>query len=439
MTARLREYGRTAEDSLGSRLSALVSGRIRGLWSASVGDAVALFAVLCLAIRPPALGAVDSGIKGVVIFCTLNALLFAYAAVRALRCAPDRLARQARSASLALLLVGLGLLSTLWSANPRETALWSTMQLVVTGTLLCLSSLVPPARTVRTLGLVACLLIGVSVLVVALFPGRGTMSNFEHAGAWRGIFYDKNGLGRMLAMFLPALLVCVFAAKGWLRAVFAVGLMAGLLLTAKASSATATVVVAGVFGIAVLKLCFIWSRALGRALVLGGVLAAVAGAVVIATSADAGAGWLFEVLGRDESFSGREPIWDFAAWHIVERPLLGWGLGAFWTEPVGTKSLFTAFFGFNPFHAHNGFVEITLGLGLVGLGLSLAVLTHLLAISLPRFLRSRTLATDWPFLALLAFVGTNLMESEIGRLITSQWPLLLCAYFQALARRTSSR
>jgi O-antigen ligase len=93
-----------------------------------------------------------------------------------------------------------------------------------------------------------------------------------------------------------------------------------------------------------------------------------------------------ELLGKSSDLSGRTEIWEFAATMVEHRPWLGYGYKVFW---LGADAPAAAFWkasrDFVP-HAHNGFLELALDLGLIGLGLSLAAVISL-AVKISRLLR----------------------------------------------------
>jgi len=67
-------------------------------------------------------------------------------------------------------------------------------------------------------------------------------------------------------------------------------------------------------------------------------------------------------LGRDDSLTGRTGIWRTLVPYAMARPLLGYGAGGFWTTSM--RELTSA-------HAHNGYLDMILNLGFVGLSLFL--------------------------------------------------------------------
>ena len=77
-------------------------------------------------------------------------------------------------------------------------------------------------------------------------------------------------------------------------------------------------------------------------------------------------------LGRDPSLSGRTEIWEAMIEKIMERPFTGYGYNGFWLARAG-ESLDIWYRAKDlPPHGHNGYLNLSLDLGLVGLGLFLA-------------------------------------------------------------------
>ena len=87
------------------------------------------------------------------------------------------------------------------------------------------------------------------------------------------------------------------------------------------------------------------------------------------------------LIGEDASMAERVPLWGLYFEAVLWRPVLGagWGSTVGWDFPLSPDRL-------SPvaewFPAHNGYLDIALMLGFVGLGLFLGVLALLLAVSL---------------------------------------------------------
>ncbi|MEM7339168.1 MAG: O-antigen ligase family protein [Actinomycetota bacterium] len=98
------------------------------------------------------------------------------------------------------------------------------------------------------------------------------------------------------------------------------------------------------------------------------VVSSVSVAVFALASLVATLSTLTSASGRDLTFTGRTFIWQATFDAIVERPVLGYGLGGvLFDDPVSprTAEIWRAI-GFEVPHAHNGLLDLALQLGVVG-------------------------------------------------------------------------
>jgi exopolysaccharide production protein ExoQ len=74
------------------------------------------------------------------------------------------------------------------------------------------------------------------------------------------------------------------------------------------------------------------------------------------------------ILGRDATLTTRTPMW-YGLIEMVEHPLIGEGFESFW---LGDRLITVWYMVLNTLHqAHNGYLEVYLSLGLIGLGIVL--------------------------------------------------------------------
>jgi len=108
----------------------------------------------------------------------------------------------------------------------------------------------------------------------------------------------------------------------------------------------------------------------------GGVIAVLATYIAVVGAVALGA-WVvlapdafFALLGKDATLTGRTKIWAAVIRLINERPWLGYGYQAVWTDTSlwGPLTRIIKEAGFKPDHAHNSWLEQWLGMGLLGLG-----------------------------------------------------------------------
>ena len=103
------------------------------------------------------------------------------------------------------------------------------------------------------------------------------------------------------------------------------------------------------------------SRINMRAGVLMTILAVIItiGIISIFTGAS-NAGLLASVAGRSATLTGRTEVWAMLLPIVMQRPIVGGGFGSFWTSRT-----MEATFGVN--EAHNGYLDVLLGLGFIGI------------------------------------------------------------------------
>ena len=91
-------------------------------------------------------------------------------------------------------------------------------------------------------------------------------------------------------------------------------------------------------------------------------------AVAGAFGARAGLPIFLEATGKDPTFSGRTDIWAAVWGAIADRPVLGYGRGGLFFEPANDISIeLWRQIGFRAPHGHNGVLDLTSQIGVVGL------------------------------------------------------------------------
>ena len=145
------------------------------------------------------------------------------------------------------------------------------------------------------------------------------------------------------------------------------------------------------------------------------VVVLVGGTIALWASSDSEG--LFGALGRDVTLSGRTLIWNAVLEQIWPHPWLGYGYGAFWLGWAGESGQvwlsIVTLLGFVPPHSHNGFLDLWLVLGLLGVYVFAFgfLLAFLRAISCARV--SRTTEGLWPLTYMTFMLMYNLTESAI--------------------------
>lgn len=260
---------------------------------------------------------------------------------------------------LVLMLIGI---STLWSIDGDVTFRRFIALALTTAFGVWLAARYTWRDLLAILGL-TWLLLAVGSLVAALaVPSFGVESNV-HAGAWRGLWFTKNIMGGNMAR--ASLLFGVLAlTQTHLRKVWIGGFLISIVLVIMSTSKTSLLGMLLGFGILVLgaimrrgpvsALAITWAS-----VTFGGVLA-----LVFVFQPD----FIFEMLGRDPSLTGRTDIWAALTDVIADRPWFGYGYGAFWTEGSLAAEYVREQTQWRVPTAHNGWLELWLGVGAIGVG-----------------------------------------------------------------------
>ena len=249
-----------------------------------------------------------------------------------------------------------------------------------------------------------------SFIAIAVLPQAATVTGDYYTHAWRGAFTDKNELGMACA---EALILSAYAYRRrygprWLAGF---NVAAFLVLLYGSESKTPVVVMLAALYAAFLVLSL--RRRSGAGLVVGYVLLVIglAGTALLAV------GWqdVLAALGRDPTFTNRTRIWQLALEYIGHRPWFGYGYGGFWRADSADANIFWAALGFKTPHAHNSWLELALGIGIVGV--AIAALAWLAAIY--RILRVATAPhaehVAFCFALLVGSFFENLSEFEFFR------------------------
>jgi O-antigen ligase len=118
------------------------------------------------------------------------------------------------------------------------------------------------------------------------------------------------------------------------------------------------------------------------------------------------------LLGRDATLTGRVPMWAVVLKSISMRPWLGYGFEAFWKGSQGPSAATWESVGWHPNQAHNGFLQIWLDLGFIGVILFCLVLYSAFSRAIWEFRQKTGHDSLWPLIVLSCFLLLNLTEAN---------------------------
>lgn len=264
---------------------------------------------------------------------------------------------------LILALVGLTAVSVMWSIEPGTTMRRSFAVVMTTLFGLWLASRWDWREMILLIATTLGLLAVASTIMALAVPSIG-VDHAVHAGAWKGVWWEKNALGAIMAWGA----VSAYAALGvdpqrrWIWAGMAVLCTALVLMsTSKTGLLSVALGTGGVIGIALCRRGFGFAALM---LFLGLTGAACAALVLLIAPVE-----FLELLGRDATLTGRTDIWIILADQVAARPWTGYGYKAFWVVEDGPVFWVRQGTQWPVPTAHNGWLEIALALGLPGVAL----------------------------------------------------------------------
>jgi exopolysaccharide production protein ExoQ len=264
-----------------------------------------------------------------------------------------------RKEKMLFLLMAAAVLSTVWSEIPGLTLRRSVILCATTVFGLYLATRYTLTQQLRLYAWTFSIGILLSFFFVCFYPQYGVMSG-ELAGAWKGAYTHKNDLGK--AMSLGAV---VFLFTGWTaeryRLVCWVGATLALTLIWESQSVTAIGICMTLVTI-VLCLRFLHWKKLVAVVTLTMSVSVLA---VMLLPQDLN---ILSSINKDITLTGRTELWTSLINKIARRPLLGYGYNGFWVGvDEGESGQVVHEVGWNVQSAHNGFLDLCLSLGLMGL------------------------------------------------------------------------
>lgn len=218
-----------------------------------------------------------------------------------------------------------------------------------------------------------------------------------HIGAWRGFWFEKNTLGGHMSRvgFLFAMLALVDVRR---RLVWCFATLIATLLVLLSTSATALLGLMLGFGVVCAGAIAQAGRLRAILLIWLGVTVSVSFTAVLLLWPEQ----FFELIGKDPSLTGRTDIWIALVDSIAARPWLGYGYGAFWNPDSTPAYWVRVAVEWDAPTAHNGWLDVALSVGLIGMSLFALSYVFTLARAVAAGLDHRFALFSLGFLAQLA-------------------------------------
>lgn len=316
------------------------------------------------------------------------------------------------------LLIALELLSFLWSPAPEVSwrGNWEIVQTTLLG--LFIASHFTLRQQVRLVVLAFGLGGFLSLLTIVAIPATGIHGE-DHPGAWRGLYHYKNIFGSYMGFTaLAAFLLARDRQKpepwAWVVVIQSIILLLG-------STSKTALVVSGI-GFAVSSFCqnFRWQGKRAVIMIDLSILVGSSLGILLLTY------WteLILSLGKDPTITGRTPLWGYVLARLGEHPWLGYGRGTFFAKGSrfafeAGKAVTTA--DFIPPHAHNGFLELALEVGYVGLAVFLIGFAIAYGRSILQAYRGQNAGDLWPVACFTFIILNNITEAVLVSGVNLYW------------------
>jgi O-antigen ligase len=264
-----------------------------------------------------------------------------------------------------------------------------------------------------------------SILVAVVDPGWAYMRGGALTGNLRGVFSQKNVLGKNMALLG---MVCLYrlrsGERGRGRTVLVLFLSLGLLYMSKSTTSVILVILA----FALLPLLRVF-RLPPFQLILGGaavsLLLGVTIMVLIPRTSE-----LLESFGKKADLTGRTELWSQVIAAIARHPWHGYGVYSFWNGMYGPSAAVIAAIGWDAPHAHNGFLDVLLDVGAIGLALFLFAYASAVIGAIRNYRNGESETELWPLLFLVMTLFANLTESSLIHQ-SIYWTLFLSSAYRA--------
>ncbi|MCX7974602.1 MAG: O-antigen ligase family protein [Candidatus Aminicenantes bacterium] len=326
------------------------------------------------------------------------------------------------------------LISILWSKYPAISfRRWGREAIAfIIASLLC-SEKYPIKMLISALKKAIYSALPLSILLIKYFPEYGrSYRKLTGEVSWEGIASQKNGL--VMICSLSILFLCWSLTqdlRNWKTlpskfpvfidvffVMLAFYLMMGPRRTLTYSATSFFALIVGLIFFIFLKMAIKYGISIEKKFMLIAIFIISIG-IVMPFSGKIPIKALPKLLNRNETLTGRTEIWNSLIPYANQNLLLGHGFGGFWTTALRNEIAS---------HAHNGYLNTILNLGLCGLLLFIIFILDFIKKSF-KLLRSESQIAFFSLSLILVLIIRNISEVSLGEFSTySTWLLLSLSF-----------
>lgn len=301
----------------------------------------------------------SAGAQGSPIFKFLWLSIYLISSVRLVR-QRHKLATLIRS-NKALVFMLLAFMATyFWSINRSLTLHGCALLIFPTLFVADFSLKYPPRRQLELVFTALSILVIMGIITDLIFPGFIPAEAAE-GGAWHGVFGFKNMLGRVVCLFVVAGLSIPRRSPLVSLLIIVTGLGVEYLSKSVSSVGYTLFLIAVLAGWSILR----WRPKPRLAAILTLGILGTCAVYYVSQHFDS----VLASMNKDPHLTGRVDLWQGSIFYIEQRPLLGYGVGAFWgPDSQPARRIREAIHWDDAPHPHNAYIALTLDCGLVGLG-----------------------------------------------------------------------
>ncbi|PMB33223.1 O-antigen polymerase [Fischerella thermalis CCMEE 5208] len=317
----------------------------------------------------------------------------------------QRIAYVATTDKTLMLLTIIGVFSVFWSYSLGDTV--EQVRALVRSTIfgLYLASRYTPREQINLLSWVGIISIFLCTIVSFAAPSVGTHV-VNGVVSWRGIYAHKQHMGRFMG-FLASIFLINILDKRCNRWFAFILLLVSLILLVLSNSKTGLIVF--LYPVFAFPIYIIVKQRKNRFFIL--LLAVLIFTIISALILVNLESIVVNYLGKDIEFNGRIPLWVSTIQEGLKRPFLGYGYNAFWTSDASYDVIRNTWLRYedidpdSPFQAHNGFIDLFVQLGFLGLSLFVFHLLTVIYRVVNILFMTRKIETFWMFM----FLGINVL------------------------------
>jgi O-antigen ligase len=263
--------------------------------------------------------------------------------------------------------------------------------------------------------------LGIGALLSLLFalalPAYGIINEGGVQG-WRGVYTQKNGLGRNMALAALVFIILALSDRRY-RWVSWAGFGLSIVLLLLSNSATGLVIFLTLLPLLPLYRASRWPYTLAVPFLIVAVL--LLGSLALWGLAHEGT--VLGFFNREATLTGRTLVWSAVIDMIWKRPWLGYGYDAFWLGLEGPSAYVLIVADFDPFSAHSGYLDLWLKLGLLGVVVFALGFMRTVRRAMKVVRSKRVEEGLWPLVYLTYMLLYNLTESAILTRNSITWVL----------------